>query len=56
MLPGGPLLPFNPAISFLPKWQDSFSQSYLTVAKWKNSIVISAAVYLPFKSGPHSVH
>jgi hypothetical protein len=25
MLPGGPLLPFNPAISFSPTWQDSFS-------------------------------
>ena len=22
MLPGGPLLPFNPAISFVPTWQD----------------------------------
>ena len=26
-LPGGPLLPFNPAILFRPTWQDSFSHS-----------------------------
>jgi hypothetical protein len=32
-LPGGPLLSFNPAISFRPKWQDSFSHSYLLMAK-----------------------
>ena len=33
MLPGGPLLNFNPAISFHPRWQDSFSRSYFVVAK-----------------------
>jgi hypothetical protein len=33
MLPGGPLFPFNPAISFLPRWQDSFSHSCFIVAK-----------------------
>jgi hypothetical protein len=33
MLPGGPLLPFNPAISFLPTWQDSFSHSCFIMAK-----------------------
>jgi hypothetical protein len=32
-LPAGPLLPFNPAISFRPRWQDSFSHSYFIVAK-----------------------
>jgi hypothetical protein len=32
-LPAGPLLPFNPAISFHPRWQDSFSHSYFIVAK-----------------------
>ena len=33
-LPAGPLLTlWNPAISFRPRWQDSFSHSYFVVAK-----------------------
>jgi hypothetical protein len=36
-LPGGPLLPFNPAISFRPRKQDSFSHSFWTMAKlWQS--------------------
>jgi len=46
MLPGGPLLPFNLAISFDPTWQDSFSHSCFimakVVAKQKNSLVLSS--------------
>jgi hypothetical protein len=32
-LPAGPLLPFNPAISFRPTCRDSFSHSSLLMAK-----------------------
>src|SRR5262249_14882898 len=37
MLPGGPLLPFNPAISFCPRCRDSFSATGFIIAKWWQS-------------------